>query len=312
MKRLLLFFLSVMLIPIIIINFFFNISNKIVTGFNQNLLDKKENIINIRVLKNDNTVENINLEEYLIGVVSSEVPLYFEEEAIKAQTVASRTYALKQIENNKSNSYDVTDNTLSQVYSTNDELKEKWGNNYEENYNKVKRIIDDTKGEYISYNNDYIYAFFFSTSNGYTEDNKNVFGEDLPYLKSVESSFDKDENSSFEVEVLIDKSDFYNKLGINYSDSISISNVSKSESNRILYLEINGIGFKGREFQKLLGLRSNDFTILDQGNTIKITTKGYGHGVGLSQYGANALAKQNKNYIEILKYYYKGTEIKKL
>ena len=131
-------------------------------------------------------------------------------------------------------------------------------------------------------------------------------------MKSVESSFDKDENSSFEVEVLIDKSDFYNKLGINYSDSISISNVSKSESNRILYLEINGIGFKGREFQKLLGLRSNDFTILDQGNTIKITTKGYGHGVGLSQYGANALAKQNKNYIEILKYYYKGTEIKKL
>ena len=141
MKRLLLFFLSVMLIPIIIINFFFNISNKIVTGFNQNLLDKKENIINIRVLKNDNTVENINLEEYLIGVVSSEVPLYFEEEAIKAQTVASRTYALKQIENNKSNSYDVTDNTLSQVYSTNDELKEKWGNNYEENYKKVKKIL---------------------------------------------------------------------------------------------------------------------------------------------------------------------------
>lgn len=312
MKKLLLFFLITFIIPIIIINLFFNIKESDISGFNHNTVDKVEKKVNVRILKKDNTVENIDLENYLIGVVSSEVPISFEDEAIKAQAVASRTYALKQIENNKSNSYDVTDNTLSQVYSTDEELKEKWGNNYENNYKKIKDLIDKTKGEYVSYNDDFIYAFFFSTSNGYTEDNKNVFGQDLPYLKTVDSSFDKEETSAFKTEIQIEKKDFFNKLGIDNSNTININNVSKSESNRILYLEINGIGFKGREFQKLLGLRSNDFFIEDLGDKVKITTTGYGHGVGLSQYGANALAKRKKNYKEILEYYYKGTEIKKL
>jgi stage II sporulation protein D len=298
-------------IPIFIINFFYTYEIKeIVSGFYTN--KKEETKINIRVLKEDNTVEQIDLEEYLIGVVSSEVPVYFEEEALKAQAVASRTYALKQMENNKNESYDVTDNILSQVYSTNEELKNKWKENYDEYYNKIKNIVNKTKGEYLSYNDDYIYAFFFSTSNGFTEDNINVFGADLPYLKVVDSSFDEKETPNFLVTTSFSKEEFYNLLGISYSNNLKITNIETTSSNRIYSLEVNGNYFKGRDFQKKLSLRSNDFIIEEKENEIIITTKGYGHGVGLSQYGANALAKKNKTYEEILKYYYQGVEIKKL
>jgi stage II sporulation protein D len=298
-------------IPIFIINFFYTYEIKeIVSGFYTN--KKEETKINIRVLKEDNTVEQIDLEEYLIGVVSSEVPVYFEEEALKAQAVASRTYALKQMENNKNESYDVTDNILSQVYSTNEELKNKWKENYDEYYNKIKNIVNKTKGEYLSYNDDYIYAFFFSTSNGFTEDNINVFGADLPYLKVVDSSFDEKETPNFLVTTSFSKEEFYNLLGISYSNNLKITNIETTSSNRIYSLEVNGNYFKGRDFQKKLSLRSNDFDIKETESNILISTRGYGHGVGMSQYGANALAKRHKNYKEILEYYYKGVKIKKL
>lgn len=292
-----------------IINYFFNyeIKNKI-SGF----INKKEKKVNVRVLKKDNTVENLDLEEYLVGVVSAEVPVYFEEEALKAQAVAARTYALKQIENNKDNDYDVTTTVSSQVYQTDEELKNKWGENYDKYIRKIKNAVENTKGEYVSYDGDFIYAFFFSTSNGYTEDNKNVFGMELPYLKMVDSSFDKDETSNFEKTISLSKKEFYDKLQINYSDLLKVENINKSESGRIISLDINNNNFKGRTFQKLLSLRSNDFNIIEKQDTIEITTRGFGHGVGLSQYGANALAKQNKSYEEILKYYYQGTELKKL
>ena len=312
MRKIFSFIIITVSIPLMVINFFYSYSNKnkTISGF---VINKYEdNKQNIRILKSDNKIDTIDLEEYLVGVVSSEVPVYFEDEAIKAQAVASRTYALKQIESNKNNGYDVTDNTNTQVYSSNEQLKEKWGNKYDDYYNKIKNLIDETKGEYISYNDDYIYAFFFSTSNGYTEDNKNVFGQDLPYLKMVDSSFDEEETDGFYKTVSFSKQEFYAKLNIPYSDSLVISEINKSESGRINSLLVNGNYFKGRDFQKCLSLRSNDFSIEENTDSIVITTKGYGHGVGMSQYGANALAKRNKNYIDILKYYYKDTEIKKL
>ena len=309
MKKIIVFIVLIVSIPCMIINYFFNyeIKNKI-SGF----INKKEKKVNVRVLKKDNTVENLDLEEYLVGVVSAEVPVYFEEEALKAQAVAARTYALKQIENNKDNDYDVTTTVSSQVYQTDEELKNKWGENYDKYIRKIKNAVENTKGEYVSYDGDFIYAFFFSTSNGYTEDNKNVFGMELPYLKMVDSSFDKDETSNFEKTISLSKKEFYDKLQINYSDLLKVENINKSESGRIISLDINNNNFKGRTFQKLLSLRSNDFNIIEKQDTIEITTRGFGHGVGLSQYGANALAKQNKSYEEILKYYYQGTELKKL
>ena len=309
MKKILVVLMSIILVPLSITNFFYDYKvKKLSTGF----IEQKENETLVRVLRSDNSIDSINLEEYLIGVVSAEVPASFEEEAIKAQAVAARTYALKKIQSSQNQSYDVTDNTNTQVYQTDEQLRTKWKDNYDKYYNKIKNCIEQTKGEYLTYNDEIIYAFFFSTSNGKTEDNKDVFGQDLPYLKVVDSSFDENETSSFYSEKEYTLEEFYQKLGIDYSNNLNITDIIHTSSNRIKSIKINNHEFKGRDFQKKLGLRSNDFTIEKQDNIIKIKTKGFGHGVGMSQYGANALAKQNKKYDEILKYYYQGTNLKKL
>lgn len=309
MRKLLVFVLFVVSIPVLVINFFYSYKDFYLdTGFINN---EKENDVFIRVKRENGDIQTINLEDYLIGVVPSESPLYFEDEALKAQAVAARTYALKQMQNNNQNSFDVTDDTYSQVYSDLDTLRSRWGEYFDQNYNRIKNIVDSTRGQYVSYNGDIIYAFFFSTSNGYTEDNKDVFGADLPYLKVVDSSFDAEETDGFKVTTTFSKEEFYNDLGLPYSDELIITDVVRTASNRVASLYINGNYFNGISFQYKLGLRSNDYEIVDNGN-IEITTKGFGHGVGLSQYGANALAKRHKNYEEILKYYYQGTELKKL
>lgn len=308
MKKILCLIVVIVSIPSLVINFFYTYDVKdILSGF---ILNKKD--VKVRVLKSDNKVDCINLEDYLVGVVSGEVPVYFENEALKAQAVAARTYALKQIENNKEKEYDVTDTVSSQVYKTEDDLKNRWGSDYEKNIKKIKNAVKSTEGEYVSYNNDPIYAFFFSTSNGYTEDNKNVFGQDLPYLKTVDSSFDEKETSNFIVTKEYSLNDFYNKLNIPYSESLTITDEEKSNAGRVLNLKVNGNLMNGRDFQSKLKLRSTDFTVEKIEDKVKITTKGFGHGVGMSQYGANALAKQNKTYEEILKYYYTGTNLQKL
>lgn len=308
MKKILCLIVVIVSIPSLVINFFYTYDVKdILSGF---ILNKKD--VKVRVLKSYNKVDCINLEDYLVGVVSGEVPVYFENEALKAQAVAARTYALKQIENNKEKEYDVTDTVSSQVYKTEDDLKNRWGSDYEKNIKKIKNAVKSTEGEYVSYNNDPIYAFFFSTSNGYTEDNKNVFGQDLPYLKTVDSSFDEKETSNFIVTKEYSLNDFYNKLNIPYSESLTITDEEKSNAGRVLNLKVNGNLMNGRDFQSKLKLRSTDFTVEKTGGKVTITTKGFGHGVGMSQYGANALAKQNKTYEEILKYYYTGTNLQKL
>ena len=308
MKKIAVIIISVIFIPFIITSFFYEYKlQHIQSGFNSN---KDETVV--RVLTKNNTVEKINLEDYLIGVVSGEVPVSFEKEAIKAQAVAARTYALKQIENHKNYEYDVKDDTSSQVYQTDEELRNKWGNNYDEYVKKIKKCVNETEGEYVSYNNEVIYAFFFSTSNGKTEDNKNVFGKDLPYLKVVDSSFDESETKNFTTVKIVSLDDFYKQLNLEKSDELNITDIVRTESGRISSIMVNGKAFTGRDFQKRLSLRSNDFTIQKNNENITITTKGFGHGVGMSQYGANALAKRHKTYDEILKYYYQGTNLQKL
>lgn len=308
MKKIIALVIIIVSIPGFIIHFFYDYNIKsIISGFNTNKNEQQ-----IRVKRSDGNIETMNIEDYLVGVVSSEVPVSFEKEAIKAQAVAARTYAMKQIENSKTRDYDVTDDIMTQVYQDDNKLREKWQNNYDKYINKIKDCVSSTEGEYITYDDEIIYAFFFSTSNGKTEDNKNVFGADLPYLKIVDSSFDENETTSFITTTEFNLSDFYNKLGINYSEELNITDINKTESGRVYSLKINGVEFKGRTFQSKLSLRSADFEITKNTDKVIIQTKGYGHGVGMSQYGANALAKQNKNYEEILEYYYQGTKIKKL
>lgn len=245
-----------------------------------------------------------NLKEYIIGVVACEMPASFEIEALKAMSLASRTYAMYKLENNKN--YDLYNND-DQCYITIDEMKNKWGKNFNKYYTRIENVVDETSNQYMTYKDDIIISFYFSISNGYTENVENVFSEKLDYLKSVDSSFDSEYNYKKDsMEFSLD--DFLKKLNIK-DKLIKDINIERSETGRVNYIYINNTKIKGTKFRTLLNLKSTDFNISVYNNLVKIETKGYGHGVGMSQYGANVLAKRGYSYDEILKYYYTGVNI---
>lgn len=264
---------------------------------------KKEEF-NVNVSYNDEVI-NLELEEYVVGVVACEMPASFDDEALKAMSVAARTFALYKLENNKN--YKLKSDTSDQCYISLSEMKDKWGNNFDKYYNKIKNIVYETKNEYMVYNDEVIISFYFSISNGYTENVENVFSQKLDYLVSVDSSWDKNSNyKSKDLKIKIN--DFFNKLGIDYSNNINIK-YERSDTGRVNYLYINGNKFKGTKIRTLLSLRSTDFEISNDNEYVYIKTKGYGHGVGMSQYGANYMAKSGYKYDEILKHYYTDVEI---
>ena len=267
---------------------------------------------NIKIKNEENNIENLNLEEYLIGVIAAEMPASFEVEALKAQAVAARSYALYKIEHTKNQEYNILTTVTDQSYITNEEMKEKWQMDFEKYFTKIKNAVDETKGEVMVYNNEIIESFYFAMSNGKTEDSIAVFQETLPYITSVDSKWDNEELKNFLVSIEISKTEFCEKLSLNNCQSITINDINRSSSNRITKLKINNQKFSGTEIRHLLNLRSTDFEINVNGEKITITTKGYGHGVGMSQYGANGMAKEGYTYKEILNYYYKDIAIKKM
>lgn len=258
-------------------------------------------------IKNSDTKEEkeLDLEEYIIGVVAGEMPASFHEEALKAQAIAARSYALYKI-NTSNASYDLVTDITNQVYITNSQMQEKWQEDYNYYYDKIKKAVSDTKNLVMEYDGEVISAYYFAMSNGSTEDVSLVFGENRDYLNSVDSSWDENVKN-FEVTVEINKEDFCNKLNIDCSN-IVINNINRSSTGRINTININNKEFKGTDIRSLLGLRSTDFDIKIT-ETIQITTRGYGHGVGMSQYGANEMAKSGYNYEEILKHYYQDVNI---
>lgn len=265
--------------------------------------------INVRVKRSNGVIDNIPLEEYVIGVVSGEMPASFEIEALKAQSVASRTYVLKKIYNNKDNDYDVVDTVNNQVYLDLDGLKDKWGEKYDLYINKVRQAVNETAYEYLEYNGEIIDAFYFSTSNGYTEDSGIIFQRSLPYLKSVESNWDLNVSKAFYASTDMSLQEFYDRLGLGYNSSLNVDILERSDSNRVIKLKINDVEFMAKDVYNKLGLRSYDFEFVLVGSNVKINTRGYGHGVGMSQYGAQGMAMEGYNYKEILEHYYVGTSL---
>ena len=235
-------------------------------------------------------LDKAKLENYVIGVVAAEMPATFSVESLKAQAVAARTFAYKKIINNKLD-YNNLSTDKGQAYITVDEMKKKWGLKFDEYYKKIVNAVISTKNEIILYNDEVINAYYFSISNGKTEDSSYVFG-DLNYLVSVESPWDKNYSS--------------------YSDSVNMSFNEFKNTNHVEEIVINNKKYTGVEFRKLLNLKSTDFEIEINDINIKITTKGHGHGVGMSQYGANSMAIEGKNYEDIIKYYYKDVKITKI
>lgn len=283
--------------------------------------DKQENAsepLTISVLdtKNGNT-HDYNLEEYLVGVVSAEMPASYELEALKAQAVAARSYIISKMGTENPvhpEAVVCNDSSHCKAYLSLDEAKEKWGDAWETDYYpKVKKAVTDTAGEYLAYDNQAVEAFFFALSNGETESSAEVWGGDLPYLKSTESEMDRS-SPDFYADAEFKVADFNEKLkALNPSyapsENISVSNITYTEGGRVKNIDINGTTFSGTDIRSCFSLNSADFTIEQNGGNIIFHTEGKGHGVGMSQYGANTLAKEGYTYEEILKHYYNGVEI---
>ncbi|UZJ79211.1 stage II sporulation protein D [Fictibacillus sp. KU28468] len=258
-------------------------------------------------------VEKVALEEYVKGVVASEMPADFKLEALKAQALTARTYIARLLDSaqggNLPGGAAVTDSILHQVYKNDDELKKLWGDEYPEKMKKITKAVAETKGKILTYDGKPIFASFFSTSNGYTENSEEYWGTKYPYLKSVKSPWDQN-TPKFVQKQEISLLDVERRLGVVIQKDGEVGTVTKKTAgNRIARMTIDGKSFKGKEIREKLGLRSADFTLTKKKQEVIAVTKGFGHGVGMSQYGANGMAKAGKNYKQIVKYYYKGVAI---
>lgn len=260
----------------------------------------------ITVYRSNGSVINLNITDYLIGVVSSEMPASFNLEALKAQSVLARTYALKAKQTGKK----LTDTVSTQSYIDIDQMKNRWGNSFNTYYNKIKNVVENTNGEYLSYNGNYIEALYHSTNNGKTESSLDVFGNYYPYLISVSSEYDKNASSYLRT-INMPLDTISNKLGLSLNNDSVINILSYTDGGNIKEININGNNFSGKKVRELLGLRSADFDISISDNNANITTRGYGHGVGMSQYGANGMANAGYGYKDILSHYYPGTTLTK-
>lgn len=256
-------------------------------------------------------IETVPLERYVLSVVASEMPADFDVEALKAQAVAARTYIVNHLlQQDNQTDYLISDTTEHQVYKNDEELKENWGDDYHWKRDRVYAAVSATEGEILTYNLIPITPTFFSMSNGYTENAEDYWGQELPYLKMVESKWEESLPTFTEQKVL-SFSEVNEGLGINLSQENELPiKIERTSSGRVGEIDFAGTRFTGREVREKLQLRSNDFTIVQKDDYFIFTTKGYGHGVGMSQYGANGMAEAGYNYREILLYYYQGVELK--
>ena len=262
--------------------------------------------------------EQVKLDEYLCNVVSAEMPATFEQEALKAQAIVARTYTIYKILNKKHDNADICDDsTCCQAWISKDDRLAKWEENQREsNWQKICSAVNETSGKIITYENKPIDAFFHSNSGGITEVPVNVWGgTGYPYLQSVETS-GENTYTQYASEVTLSQEELINKLKEKYSDiSIDFTNsddikiLEYTESTRVKTVKFGNHEISGVEARTLFGLKSTNFEISRDGNNIKFSVKGYGHGVGMSQTGADSMAKNGSRAEEIIKHFYTGVEI---
>ena len=268
--------------------------------------------------KKTGEVEQVKLDEYLCNVVSAEMPATFEQEALKAQAIVARTYTIYKILNKKHDNADICDDsTCCQAWISKDDRLAKWEENQREsNWQKICSAVNETSGKIITYENKPIDAFFHSNSGGITEVPVNVWGgTGYPYLQSVETS-GENTYTQYASEVTLSQEELINKLKEKYSDiSIDFTNsedikiLEYTESTRVKTVKFGNHEISGVEARTLFGLKSTNFEISRDGNNIKFSVKGYGHGVGMSQTGADSMAKNGSRAEETIKHFYTGVEI---
>ena len=302
-----------------------NVAEPTTTNAEENQQNQNDN--NSRTIKllhsTTGQIEEIDLDEYLYGVVSSEMPANFEIEALKAQAVVARTYTIYQIahNSNKHPEADICDNyACCQAWISKEDRLAKWkAEEAEGNWDKITEAVNSTKGKIITYNGEPINAFFHSNSGGVTESSVNIWGGiDYPYLKSVETS-GEDGYTQYSSQVQISKQDLLSKIKekypdceIDFSQSDCIEIKELTTSGRVKTIKFGNKEIAGTEARSILGLKSTNFTFSIEGDNVKFSVTGYGHGVGMSQTGADALAKSGSTFEEIIKHFYTNVEIVEL
>lgn len=272
-------------------------------------------------IKSEDRVATMNKAQYLKEVVAAEMPASFEIEALKAQAVAARSYLEARsaaYTENKDNVHKgaqiCTDSTHCKAWISEEKRRESWGKDADKNWEKISSAVDSTSGEVMTYDGEVISAVFHSTSSGKTEASKDVWGGERPYLVSVDSPGDmQSPKYKSEKEMTLDdfkKTAAENIDGVDFTKE-TVGEILRSEAGGILEISIGGVKIKGTRFRTIFGLRSTNVQISISGDKVHFDVTGYGHGVGMSQYGANYLAGQGKKYDEILKTYYTGVEIVK-
>ncbi|MBW9146250.1 stage II sporulation protein D [Clostridium sp. CM027] len=276
-------------------------------------------------MSKENNIKELSLEEYVTGVVAAEMPADFGIEALKSQAVAARTYALAHVTEmggtpcKNGNGADLCDTVHCQVYRTKEERIKEWGNSGEKNWNKIKMAVKGTLGQVLTYNNNLVMEpYYFATSSGKTENSEEVFSDSIPYLRSVESP-GEERAGSFKSSKILKYKDLSRIINKNYNNAkVTSTNIKKqitvidrTEAGSVKSIKVGNITMTGSKFRTMLGLKSSNFEMKFNLNNIEIDCSGYGHGVGMSQWGADAMAKDGKTYIEILTHYYQGTVISK-
>ncbi len=266
----------------------------------------------ITVLTEEDVTVKMDIEDYVTAVVLREMPANFEIEAMKAQAVVARTYALRRHERGSKHAAAAVCTSASCCQGFYAEKEYLSDGGMEESVNKVKKAIEQTKGEVLLYNDELIEATYFSCSGGKTEDALAVWGTDFPYLQSTVSP-GEEKAKYYTDSVTFSIEEFSERLGFRSSKPSYqwIEEVTYTTGGGVQTIKICGNVYKGTTIRSKLGLRSTCFLMTSIGDSVTVTTKGYGHRVGMSQYGADAMAAQGSDYTEILAHYYQGTDLKK-
>ena len=281
----------------------------------------EETVTNVDTVTVFRSAEKTNVQvgffEYVCGSVAAEMPLSYHEEALKAQAIACYTNALRLKSASKStDTYHISDDSsIHQGYLTQAQRKEKWGDDYEKYEAKLENIVKQVENKAIYYDNNLCIAAFHAICGGKTESAENVWGEKVPYLVSVKSTGDN-LSPNYSSTVVFDKNEFVEHgKALDIDEDISslkdiIKITEKTKTGTVLKATVNKKEFTGEEIRKAFSLKSPVFTVKSTKTSVTFTVTGYGHGVGMSQYGADFMARQGSTYEEILKHYYTGVEIR--
>ena len=272
----------------------------------------------ILAVRSGGEIHDIGMDEHLLLALAGEMPASFEPEALKAQAVALRTYILYFSQNRKPNhpEADICDDySCCAAAETLEGLREKWGENFETCYEKLRTAVRETDGQHLSYKGETVLAVFHSSSEGQTERSGNIW-EDLPYLQSVKSPETQQSVSNLHSMVEVSAEDFRQTIlaaapGAAFGEDPAtwLGEVEKNSSGRVASINLGGQSVSGMAVRSMFSLRSSDFTLRYADGTFVFEVSGYGHGVGMSQYGANVFAAEGMSYDEILSHYYPETEL---